>query len=220
MSDEIRSGAPQAAPEQLQTSFLAVLPTIVLVAQIYFRQIRCPHTKDDLVAEAVALGWRWHVRLAERGRDPSAFVVTLARYAARAVACGRRLCGKEKSQDAMSFRCQRRGGFVVVSFPRSSIWASVIQQALRDNTQSAVWRQVQFRIDFCEWVRRLPEKKQQILGQLALGERTQTVARMVGVSAARISQVRGELRHDYLHFVNGTASARQGAQSVPHVLET
>jgi hypothetical protein len=61
--------------------------------------------------------WRWFVRLVEQGKDPLSFPIALASYAARAVKCGRRLCGQPKGKDALSFLAQQRHGFGVEPLP-------------------------------------------------------------------------------------------------------
>ena len=102
----------------------------------------------------------------------------------------------------MSRVCRQRHGHRVGELPDGAVWPGVFEDALADNRQSPVPVQVQFRTDFADWTQRLPARKQQILKQLAIGERTEDVARSFGVSSARISQMRGELRQDYLHFLS------------------
>ena len=60
--------------------------------------------------------------------------------------------------------------------------------------------QVQFRLDFPAWVGSLAAAKRRVLDRLLAGERTADVAAAAGVSAARVSQVRAELRADYARF--------------------
>lgn len=206
MSIELKQTTPRAPADQLQTSYIAILPTILLAARVYFRHIQCPHYKDDLVAEVVALGWRWHVRLSERGRNAADFVVTFARFAARSVACGRRLSGKEPVRDVMSRYCRLRNGFTIAPLSAGPEWRDVYKDALSDNTQSPVQNQVQFRRDFGDWVGRLSERNKRVVRLLALGHRTSDVARLTGVTSARISQMRGELRRDYLRFLTDSSA--------------
>jgi hypothetical protein len=40
---------------QLQNRFLAVLPRIETHARIYFRHLKCPHQRDEALAESFAL---------------------------------------------------------------------------------------------------------------------------------------------------------------------
>ena len=86
----------------LQARFLAVLPRIRLHASIFFRHVRCHFRKSDLVADAVALAWKWFRRLAARGKDATQFASTLASYAARAVRSGRRVTQQLKAKDVLS----------------------------------------------------------------------------------------------------------------------
>src|SRR5262249_34046427 len=92
----------------LQTRFLSILPRIELHGRISFRYLRCPALRDDAVAEVVALAWKWHLRLAERGKDATQFPSALATFAARAVKAGRRVCGRERARDVLSPSAHRK----------------------------------------------------------------------------------------------------------------
>jgi hypothetical protein len=84
---------PAALPVPvLQVRFLSILPGIELHGRIVFRHVRCADSRADAVAEDVALAWKWHLGLAERGKDATQFPATLATFAARAVRAGRRVC--------------------------------------------------------------------------------------------------------------------------------
>jgi hypothetical protein len=67
-----------------QAGFLAILPAIQ--AHAAFGHLRCPHDREDAVAETVGLCWEWFHRLSERGRDAARFPVPLAGLAVRRVA--------------------------------------------------------------------------------------------------------------------------------------
>lgn len=193
------SSAPDGAGHDL---FLAMLPTIESIARKGFRFVRCPDQRQDCICEAIAIAWSWYRRLIERGRDPSAFVVTFSRLAARAVACGRRLCGQERIRDVTSIVCRRRHGFLLASLLKNSpSTTTAIEDALIDNTKSPIPAQVQFRCDFSDWKRRLSAKKQTMLELLALGHQAKDVAQVFGISTARVSQIRTGLRRDYLQFL-------------------
>lgn len=65
------------SPAQLRALFLTVIfPRVRRHARIYFRHVRCRDRRADHVAEAVALAWKWFVRLAERGKDATEFPAT------------------------------------------------------------------------------------------------------------------------------------------------
>jgi hypothetical protein len=87
----------QRTPTDLRDRFLSrVLPAVERHARIYFRHLRSAD-QDDAVQETIAIAWKWFVHLTERGKDAARFPAALARYAARAVNSGRRLCGQENA---------------------------------------------------------------------------------------------------------------------------
>src|SRR5262249_31834442 len=146
--------------------------------------------------------------------DPLTFPSTLATYAARHVRCGRRLCGQEKGKDALSSLAQQRHGFDVESLPHSVAsrheerysavhgqqQQDVLEERLRDNTQTPVPEQVCFRLDFPAWLETLTARERRMVGEMANCERTLDISRRFEVSPARISQMRGELHEDWQRF--------------------
>lgn len=191
---------PTSDNSSLHTRFLAIVPRIQLHAQIYFRDVKCPHQREDCIAEAVALAWKWFRRLVEKGKDPSAFPSAIATFAARAVRSGRRLVGMEKPKDVLSPVAQRRG-FSVSPLPNtSSLNGNVFGEALQENTVSPIPDQVAFRLDFPSWRCSRCDRDQRLIDALILGERTLDVARKHGLSPARVSQLRHEFHDDWLAF--------------------
>lgn len=185
----------------LQHAFLAILPVIERHARVYFRHVRCPHKKDDCVAETVALAWKWFVRLAQRGKDASEFVSALATLAARAVRSGRRVCGQEPARDAMSPLAQQRHGFAVEKLPDvSTLTGNPYDEALADNTQTPVPEQAAFRADFPRWRCSHPPRDRDLIDRLMLGERTKDVAGALGISPGRVSQKRREFHAGWERF--------------------
>jgi len=143
----------------------------------------------------------WYARLVNQGRNPAAFMTTLAHYAATAVNGGRRVCGQEKTKDLLSRGRPRQREFTVSVQPRTEDRSGEsIESALRDNTQTPVPDQVQFRCDFPAWKQRLTVVKRQLVDRLALGHRTCDLAEESGLSTSRISQLRKEFQADYLLF--------------------
>jgi hypothetical protein len=186
---------------QLQTRFLAVLPRIETHTRIYFRHVKCPHQREEAVAECLALAWWWYVRLVRRGKNPEAFISVLADFAARAVSSGRRLCGQQKANDVLSPVAQRRHGFAVQrlhlhAYPPGSRW----EEAVHDNTQTPVPEQVVFRVDFPAWIQTRSKWDRRIIDRLLLGERTSTVAQAFDLSPGRIAQLRLQFHADWLRF--------------------
>jgi hypothetical protein len=206
---------PDLSLSHLHAAFLSILPRIELHAHIYFRGIRCPQRKDDAVQETVAMSWRWFVRLVEQGKDPLGFPMALASYAARAVKCGRRVCGQEKGKDVLSAIARQRHHFGVEPLPHSTATTheerysavrgqrqqDAFEERLRDNTQTPVPEQVCFRIDFPDWLTTLSPRERQMVRAMADSERTLDIGKRFELSPARISQLRRELHNDWRQFL-------------------
>jgi hypothetical protein len=187
--------------EDLHAEFLTLLPRIERHAEIAFRHLHCPHRRADAVAEAVALAWKWFLRLLARGKQAASFVSVLAQYAVRHVRSGRNLCGQERGRDALSPSAQARRGFTVSPLPtRSSLNGNVFDEALADNTKAPPDEQAAFRLDFPAWLSRHGERDRRLIGDLMAGEGTTAAARRHGLSAGRISQKRRLFMEDWRHF--------------------
>jgi hypothetical protein len=181
--------------------FVSILPRIEKHGQVYFRHLRCPHQKEDAIAEMTAISWRWVIRLTQRGKDPTAFVSAIATFAARAVRSGRRLCGMERPNDVLSSRAQKERNFSVGKLPDfSTLGDNPLMEALIDNTQTPPDEQAIFRIDFPQWLASQDERRRRIVEVLMMGERTLDVAHRYGISPARIGQLRREFMDDWDRF--------------------
>ncbi len=200
---------------ELHARFLAILPRIQRHAQIYHRDVKCPHKRSDRIAETVALSWRWFVNLAQRGKDATRWPSVLASYAAKAVRSGRRLCGTLKTRDVMSELAQQRHGFAVEHLPCSvstshdALYGKPYgqqhqdewEQRLVDNTVTPVDEQVQFRLDFKAWLKSLTGRERRIIKAMLRNERTKDLAREFELSEGRISQLRREFLIGWKCFV-------------------
>src|SRR3954468_17270955 len=114
-----RSFNPSTA-HPLHAAFLALLPKLQTHAAIYFRDVRCPDTRADKLAECQALAWKWFLRLHEQGKDVNGFLMVFIFLVARAVKSGRRACGMERADDVLSPVAQRRHSFTVEALPSST----------------------------------------------------------------------------------------------------
>lgn len=202
-----RFNAPCFVPglEQLQARFLTILPRIERHARIYFRQVVCPGRRTDFIAETQAIAWRWFLMLAQQGKDATTFPSVLATFAARAAKSGRRVCGHEKAKDAMSAVAQQRHEFHVGKLPDcSTLSTNPLNEALIDNTRSTIPDQVQFRCDFPSWVRTHSRRHRRLIHEMALGERTKTLARRFKMSEGRISQLRRQFHEGWDTFCGET----------------
>jgi hypothetical protein len=178
-----------------------VLPKVLSHGRVYFRHLRSAELKEEYVAEMIALTWKWHLRLAERGKDATRFPTALATFAARAVRCGRRLAGMDRAKDVLSPSAQRRHGFLVSALPEvSTLSDNPLSEALHDNTRTPPDEQCAFRIDFPAWRATHAERDRRVLDDLMLGERTLDVAGKYGLSPGRVSQLRRQFHDDWEFF--------------------
>jgi hypothetical protein len=188
--------------ERIRREFERAVPRIWLHAVIVFRAVACPHRREDYIAEAIALSWKWWLRLRKRGKNPRAFVSAIATFAARAARSGRRLCGKERSKDALSPLAQQRHDFAVRSLPSvSTLDSTPFSEALADNMRTPPDEQAAFRLDFPAWLQTYDERRQRIIEAMATGERTQDLAAQFQISPGRISQLRREFQVGWLLFI-------------------
>ncbi len=194
-------------PSKVRFEFEQALPRIRTHAEIAFRCVRCVHRKEDLIAEAVALAFKWWLQLRKKGKDPNQFVSTLATFAVKAARSGRRVCGQEKPKDVLSPRAQQIHRFTVSTLPAfSTLSSSPLSEALAENTRTPVDEQVAFRFDFPAWMQTYDQRRRQIIEGMAYGERTQDLAEQFKLSGARISQMRLEFFLSWEAFVSDERS--------------
>jgi DNA-directed RNA polymerase specialized sigma24 family protein len=181
---------PPVAAADLHAAFLAELPRFAAHARLATRHVACPDTRADLVAETLALAWRQFARLHRRGKDPGAFVTTLALRCSQAVRAGRRLVRSDGARDALSPVARARHGFAVERLPHPRCDAPHLATALADDTRTPVPDQAAFRLDFPRWRAGFRPRTRAVLDALAVGGRTGEVARRFGLSQGRVSQLR------------------------------
>jgi DNA-directed RNA polymerase specialized sigma24 family protein len=198
----------------VQAHFVAILPRIELHAKIYFRDVKCPHRKEDYIQETRALSWKYFLRAIQRGKNPLTFVSRIATYAARHARSGRRLCGQERARETMSPLAQQRKGFTVKALPVSTTQPheqcyanphgqrliDALEERLRDNSLTAVPEQVCFRLDFPAWLNTLGDRDRRMVEDLMQDEQTLDVANKYGVSPSRVSQLRREFMCRWTRF--------------------
>jgi hypothetical protein len=199
--------------EELQVAFLALVPKIEMRVHMAFAYLNCANERADKVAEALALAWKWFVRLHDRGKNAATFPIVFAALVVRAVASGRRIAGGEPTDDVMSKIAQRKHGFSVTLFSSTARPAHEIQghphgqkafgaldERLADNTRTPVPEQAAFRIDFPAWLGTLSSRERTMAQAMMRDEGTNDLSRAFGVSAGRVSQLRRELRDGWERF--------------------
>jgi hypothetical protein len=87
--------------------------------------------------------------------------------------------------------------------PVSGDWKEVVIEDRRSGPADIAT----MRVDFGEWLRKLPRQLRSIAKVLATGETTGATARRFNVSSARISQLRRELQDAWMEFQGELAVA-------------
>src|SRR5688572_7132684 len=190
--------ATQAAPPW-QAAFLELLPAIQSYARCAFRN--WPYqARRDALDEVTANALVAFTRLVALGKSDLAYATPLARFAVKQVREGRQVGCRLRVRDVMSPYAQRQKGFQLQRLdhfePIENAWLEV----LVEDKRATPAEMAACRIDFAAWLSMLPRRYRQIARLLATSETTGAVARRFGVSSARISQIRGELRTAWNEF--------------------
>ena len=190
-----------------QAEFLAhLLPRVKTHARFRFRNLP-RFEREEAEAESVAVALLFFARLVERGKNPSSFAVQIARIAVLRVKSGRLVGCEERSRDVLSRLARQRRQFKVESLDDCGVrhdgeWQAIIVED-RKCTPADV---AACRIDFSEWLNRMPHRRRQIAELLAAGYRTEEVAEQFRLSRGRISQLRREFETSWNEFQQGEES--------------
>jgi DNA-directed RNA polymerase specialized sigma24 family protein len=194
-----------------QQQFTATLSAIDNAARFAFRRRMRRQDYEEALAEARAAAWSaWH-GLIRKGKDPLAIGVTgIANNAIRYVRNGRRIGNTSCGPGAMDVfrKAQKARDFKVVSLDsndqiiRGWLVGTWKEWLARDHRVGPA-DTAAFRVDFAVWLTRLPGRKRQIAELLTEGHEPGLVACIVGVSPARVSQLRHELESSWRAFQSG-----------------
>jgi len=179
--------------------FLRLLPQIYDYAIPAFRDLQRDE-REEAVQETVAQAFVLFVRLMQRRRAELVFPTIIARFAIARVREGRTLGTGLNSRDVSSRYAQRKRGFSVGRLDRRNGRKDRWLEAMVEDHHTPVVDQVCFRIDFPEWLARLSRRNRRIAESLACGNSTNDVAREFRLTAARVSQLRRELRASWEGF--------------------
>ena len=178
------------SPDPVQALFLDQFPRFCDHARFAFRHVHCPATRDDRVAESLALAWRHFVALLARGKNPAGFVTVLALRCSQAVKAGRRLTGTESPLDVLSPLAATRHQFSLIRDQDTLLATGPWAEAVTENGRTPVPDQAAFRIDFPRWRSAFAGRDRAILDALMAGSGTLEVARAFRVTPGRVSQLR------------------------------
>lgn len=195
----------QVAPvATIQEEFVRLLPAFEKT--IDWILLACPRAERvEARQDATALCWKRYRRLAEVGKNPATYPTIIALWAAKHVLAGRRLFGAVSSKDALSPVARARRSFSVQSLDSS------LRAALATDARMDVADQVAFRIDFPNWLARMPNRDRRLAADLAAGRSASEVARKFGVCAARVSQKRREFARSWDEFHGEQCKQRNGS---------
>ncbi len=187
--------------------FLALLPAVKKQAAISFRHLP-PDAKEEAISEAVAAALVAYVRLAEQGRLDVVYATPLAKYAVLHVRNSRKVGGREANRDVFSRKAQQRHGFEVEHLESCDSYEDKwVEQVVVEDRHASPADTAAVRIDFGEWLRMLSRRNRRIAKALAKGETTKAAAAKFGITAGRISQLRGELEESWEEFQQQAAEA-------------
>jgi hypothetical protein len=179
--------------------FLAMLPSIRDQLNFAFAGFT-PATREDAIAESLALAMDAYAKLFEQGRADIAYPSVLAMYAARQFRAGRRVTGGQLTMnDVMSHRAQKLRGIVVKPLVRrdqKGAWKEILVEDRRATPAATAIA----RIDFGDWLSRLCNRDRGVATTLAAGETGRDTAKLHGISAGRVAQIRTKLRQNWQAF--------------------
>ncbi|QDU59574.1 hypothetical protein Pan216_04040 [Planctomycetes bacterium Pan216] len=194
--------ARQRVPWRRQ--FVFFLPVIRRYGEFAFRCLRSEE-REEAMQEMVVLAFVAFARLVERGEIDRAYPSVLARFAVAQVRDGRKAATPANTHDVLSRRAQCKGGFAVERLDRFDGGVRQWLEVLVADRCTPVPNQAAFRIDFAAWLLQLPTCNRRIADFLMTGNSTNEVARLVHLSAGRISQLRRELHANWERFQNSGA---------------
>jgi hypothetical protein len=194
-----KSSTDQRQSPDWHIVFLDMLPAISRQAAIAFRAAP-PVLREELIAAVAANCLVAFVRLIELRKSERAFPSALARYGILQIRAGRRVGSRLRAGELLSGHAQRRGGYSVESLDRFDRDENGWREIVLEDRRAGPAEVAACRIDFADWLRQLPARLREIALVLAGGESTSRTARMFGVTAARVSQLRRWLKESWEAF--------------------
>lgn len=171
------------ACDRLHSEFLAIVPLVEQRARMRFRNIRCPVTREDKIADCVALAWQYLQRAHDKGHDVTQCAGGFAGNVVKSVACFNTVCGHQRRKDVLSPAAQQGHGFAVE-------FCDLFRQLCCTHDTASLLDQVAFHVDLMEFLGTLPEREQQWAARLAEGHDSYAVSREFGFEGSRVTQQR------------------------------
>lgn len=187
--------------------FAALLPDIRNQLRFAFRNLS-PEEREEATQDAVARAAVAYAELHRAGRAALAYATPLARYAAAQYRAGRRVGGSLNINDITSPHAQRRHGIRLARLDRFDAEEGGWKEVLVEGRSGTPAELAASRIDFADWLGRLPKKKRRIATTLAAGETTSDVGRKFRITPGRVSQLRREFAESWQAFHGELLSRR------------
>lgn len=200
------SCSPAQAVNHSHEPFLHMLPAIQRQARHAFRDLDS-EARTEMVAEVVATAFAIYHRLVDQGKAELAYATPLANFGIRRARTGRKVGGHLNVNDVTGRHCRLHKGVCVGRLDGRSEEDGAWEEILVEDRHAGPAAVASIRIDFNQWLQHLSDRKRRIAVLLATGESTQEAARHFQVSAARISQLRGELKASWQEFQGGAEAA-------------
>ena len=197
----IASAPASKSTPDWHATFVKMLPAITRHVRIAFRYL-APEAKAEAIQEAICNACVAFARLAELGKLDLAYPTPLARYAVAQVRDGRKVGCKLNVRDVLSRYCQQRKNVFVERLDHFDEDEACWQEIIIEDRHAGPAETARVRMDFGDWLRKLPRRNRRIAESLALGNRTSDVAKRFHLSAGRVSQVRRELADSWRTFVD------------------
>jgi len=176
-----------------------MLPTIRRLATMASRKIP-PAERSEFVAEVVANSFVAYARLVARKEERRACATVLARFAIAQTHGGRRVGNRRRIGDVLSPYAQRQKNLAVAGIYRFDHHARLWTEIAIEDPRPSPSDRVAWRLDYGEWLRRLPAHLREIALSLAAGETTSGAVRFYRLSPGRVSQIRQSLRENWQTF--------------------
>jgi hypothetical protein len=198
-----------ATSRRWQTNFLDVMPAVMNHARVRFRHLPACH-QAEAVAETIARACVDYAGLARKRQLHRVYAGSLATFAAKAVAAGRRAGGHVNSKDVLNPVAQQRRGFSITSVSRWDRQEGDWRDMTLESRRATPADQAIFNVDFQTWLNGWSHRHRRIIIALSAGHRTMDVARKFGVSEGRVAQLRREYQDSWEQF-QGIAQAAAAA---------
>ena len=195
---------PQTISRDHQEQFIEMLPLIRSQACRAFRRLDAEH-RDDLVQEVIAKAFCTFASLVQQGKADTAYATPLANFAIRQTIAGRRVGSRSRLCDATSPFAQSARGIRVERLDEQG----ALRAALVENRRAGPADIAAARIDLAAWFHKMPDGHRRIAKALAIGETTSTVAKQFGLSSARVSQIRRQLKESWERFHDRGSEVRE-----------